>query len=611
MKKFFTASALVSCAASHALAGPCDGVYRYGVPDFDQKRSGLLNDGSMHCVPTSALNWMAYARNHGLANTMGHASSNWASASEYSHVTTRLDKMGDLMLTDGGGTNMSEACQGLRDYFDFYNVPAFFVFSGFVADEDWTPTPATMRYYLAHGALVNMCFGRYDLEDGHWARHGGHSMSLVRVSQPCSSNPVIGYKNPSAGDSILTQSAFETGTWTLESHLRNVGGDVRTVWEPTGQTGTEGRRFIDKLLIMHPFFGWTAPATGQGFVLAYPWQLNNAALEPATLPSPSGTPVSGFAVSARDPGFFASTRTGRFHPSELWFYSQVDERFRLIASLPSGEFGPLTTTRQGDLVALGDGSVRKYRLAGDGSVRLLQQANIPYVTNAIAVDDATDDLFVLARDRRRLLRYTDANLLLPASDYPLPTSIILGGDCSMSVDPVDGRLWITSEGSGAAFEISRAATHDGITHSSTVPLTPYPNPRSLRFDDRGIMRFISGGLVRALKQDPASGRYLPDPTAPLADTPASGFLDIPTSRNNHNPAKHDVPGWNDTPQPRDLDELPDCPADFNGDNQVDFFDYLDFVAALDSENYDADVNFDLTLDFFDYLDFVAWYSRGC
>jgi hypothetical protein len=48
-----------------------------------------------------------------------------------------------------------------------------------------------------------------------------------------------------------------------------------------------------------------------------------------------------------------------------------------------------------------------------------------------------------------------------------------------------------------------------------------------------------------------------------------------------------------------------CPADFNEDGSVDFFDYLDFVAAYDSENPSADFNNDGNIDFFDYLDFVS------
>jgi hypothetical protein len=48
-----------------------------------------------------------------------------------------------------------------------------------------------------------------------------------------------------------------------------------------------------------------------------------------------------------------------------------------------------------------------------------------------------------------------------------------------------------------------------------------------------------------------------------------------------------------------------CDADFNGDNQVDFFDYLDFVAAFDAEDSSADFNGDNQVDFFDYLDFAS------
>jgi hypothetical protein len=54
-----------------------------------------------------------------------------------------------------------------------------------------------------------------------------------------------------------------------------------------------------------------------------------------------------------------------------------------------------------------------------------------------------------------------------------------------------------------------------------------------------------------------------------------------------------------------------CAADFNSDGVIDFFDYLDFVAAFSANDPDADFNFDTTIDFFDYLDFVAAFSSGC
>jgi hypothetical protein len=54
-----------------------------------------------------------------------------------------------------------------------------------------------------------------------------------------------------------------------------------------------------------------------------------------------------------------------------------------------------------------------------------------------------------------------------------------------------------------------------------------------------------------------------------------------------------------------------CDADFNGDNQADFFDYLDFAAAFDAEDASADFTGDQQVDFFDYLDFVAAFDVGC
>jgi hypothetical protein len=54
-----------------------------------------------------------------------------------------------------------------------------------------------------------------------------------------------------------------------------------------------------------------------------------------------------------------------------------------------------------------------------------------------------------------------------------------------------------------------------------------------------------------------------------------------------------------------------CAADFNCDGSVDFFDYLDFVAGLDSEDPRADFNGDETVDFFDYLDFAVAFDGGC
>ncbi len=58
-----------------------------------------------------------------------------------------------------------------------------------------------------------------------------------------------------------------------------------------------------------------------------------------------------------------------------------------------------------------------------------------------------------------------------------------------------------------------------------------------------------------------------------------------------------------------------CPADFNSDGAVDFFDYDDFVVCFEGgacpPGKTADFNNDTAVDFFDYDDFVVAFEAGC
>jgi hypothetical protein len=64
-----------------------------------------------------------------------------------------------------------------------------------------------------------------------------------------------------------------------------------------------------------------------------------------------------------------------------------------------------------------------------------------------------------------------------------------------------------------------------------------------------------------------------------------------------------------------LDATLTCPADFNADGFLDFFDYDDFVACFETgvcpPNASADFNEDGFADFFDYDAFVASFESGC
>lgn len=54
-----------------------------------------------------------------------------------------------------------------------------------------------------------------------------------------------------------------------------------------------------------------------------------------------------------------------------------------------------------------------------------------------------------------------------------------------------------------------------------------------------------------------------------------------------------------------------CPADFNCDSALDFFDYDDFVVAFEFGDAHADFDGDGSVDFFDYDAFVIAFETGC
>ena len=63
------------------------------------------------------------------------------------------------------------------------------------------------------------------------------------------------------------------------------------------------------------------------------------------------------------------------------------------------------------------------------------------------------------------------------------------------------------------------------------------------------------------------------------------------------------------------EEAATCPADFNGDGFLDFFDYDDYVNCFETgtcpSGASADFNGDGFVDFFDYDDYVTAFEAGC
>jgi hypothetical protein len=197
MKKL-TLSALALATLAGASHAQCT-LNRYGVPDFDQKRNALPNDGKMYCVPTSFTNLRGYIANHGYGNIMG-GGGNWQSSANYNYVTARIDAIGDYMDTDPfDGTNGGDAYDGWVDFIDDWHDDKFSLsmWGGYIP-------PIWIHFGMLTG-LTNICYGYYKPQGGgEYDRDGGHCVTLVGLKNLCANfnEPTLRIRNPSSGDSI-------------------------------------------------------------------------------------------------------------------------------------------------------------------------------------------------------------------------------------------------------------------------------------------------------------------------------------------------------------------------------------------------------------------------
>lgn len=613
-------------------AAQCD-VYRLGIPDFDQRRdgsvppggSGLPGGGDMYCVPTGMLNLMAYVANRGAPSAMTGGPGNWQSQSEYFRVSQNDQLMGAFMgTTAGGGTGGTGFYEGTLSWMLTHGLWGDFTVIHYHTGNNAGPSPMQMYLEMAvWGSLIAPVYGRYQNVGGDtgWNRTGGHCVTLYRVYDACSSTPNIGIKNPWTGDSEsqFVQSAFESQSLDLRSETLRLEGRTRTMWRIGEASST--RKFIDSMMVLRPKFCLSVgPTLGKIRFISHAalFTANNGGV--IEYDAPNDGPVIGLAPDILAQNHWVTTgRPNRITPPKLWKFDIETGRFTHLLDFDT--FVASDTDRFGNLIALCDGSVRKYAM-GDGSVtpRVIEEATPTAYPEAMAIDDSTDDLFTVDQQSRTIRRYVGGSLTRFV-DTVIDTPVPLNGRPFLAINPVDASLWLGSEGTnGAVYKLERRqmpsggfvwGSSDAASHGSMTGLT------KMQFGDDGILRLLSGDVIRCYRRQD-NGRWLPAPDALFEGERTGGLFKIPGSRTNFDPLQHAGPGFDENirdPE-RDLPAgVPDCLADFNDDGFVDFFDYSDYVRCFESgrcvRGRDADVTQDGFIDFFDYEMYVDAFERGC
>ncbi|MFE6814489.1 hypothetical protein [Streptomyces sp. NPDC057675] len=246
-----SAATLPSLCIPSQTAGSTSWNYRMcGIADIDQPRVGLPGNGSQYCVPTSTLNAMFWLDKHGYPNLLvGDYDPQSSADPDYSAVTSKIAKLGELMDTDGEDGTPSGADSGMNDQFEEKGYEDALEASEVdLTDEALPGRTLAQLGSRGHGEnLLVLRLRHYD-EDGDDI--GGHAVTLTRSVGTSSGSSTITFNDPSAapnggsGD-LTTQSPFAEQTFTLGS--RNDDG-YKVIGYRDGNYRLSGAYFIERLV---------------------------------------------------------------------------------------------------------------------------------------------------------------------------------------------------------------------------------------------------------------------------------------------------------------------------------------------------------------------------
>ncbi len=642
LRRFTTAMLMLS--ATESVHGQCD-VYRLGVPDFDQRRTGLPGGGNCYCCPTSISNWFAYISNNGYpAVFLGPR--DWQSPANYDDVTTLLGWVGQAMGTqdgvdpDGGGplpanpctTTFSGFVTGATSWLDSV-APGQFIAYTIASNGADTVTPPELAAQLAFGALVGVSYRGFTLMPpnaqlglpSRWVlQPTGHVISMTRMTDACGgagSTPRIWYRDPAgfAGDTN-SQSPFVTQYSNLTPVPGFYASDAvstpvfRTMYLMSNVSGTN---MVNAICAVTPVHGLSAqPQLGQ-VVVSGMWNPDTLTIQP---PAAHALPGAAGVVALR-----ASPRVGQAmvlytNLTGATQMGRLELRTASASSLvPLGAVtnpGPFVFTRSGRLIGLEEGNRLIYADISGASLVRSRTVTLSRPPVAIAPDDSAGQVILLlpaipGGAAAAIQRADDATLALHAAE-PLPAGVDVDSNCSIACDPGAGAIYIATSTPGAPSPLVRIS-RSPATGQLVLERVEHPHviePRSIQTTHRGTIVFESQGVCRALKYVSALGHWVADTDHPLAGQSIGPLFDLAASRSVIDSLDPDGAFDNQF----DVDAgpgIPDCIADFDADGVRAVPDIFRFLSLWFISDRAADIDLDGDTDVPDIFAFLSAWFGGC
>lgn len=614
------ASFLAPLALVAAASAQCS-LYRNGVPDFDQVRDGLpQGGGSVHCVPTSATNWMGYIANSGFPFVMGVAGPvNWQDQARHAPVTGRVELMGNLMdvTLSSGGTNGQKGLDGLKAYLFAFGLGKF------TASHTYGSIfPFHIYTQVATNGLVSVCFGYHQEFNGpsgpYYVRNGGHCVTLRGIQDFC--NPAstrLHLRDPATADGDdLAQSLFSTNITRVEmqtffTNSARTESATRMRMLDYG-VGSTTRRYISEMFVIRSNFTlWGPPTTAANTITIskavalaqdlQPQQVNFNLVAASPALSAALHPDGGSAAIVCEVINSVGARVNR-----VYLVNLADGVQDPILDFPVGRL-PIAFNRFGDLFVCDGTNLRRYDVSGR-PFRVASRT-LAAAPSSIAFDDNLDEVVVLTPTNRRLIRLPYD--LASAIDEPLPTGVPALGDGSVIPDPSsNGKFIIAVAGSPTIHQLSIIPGTPRLQIDNSLLLPAVQEVKSLQIGD-GFIQALTNLGPRTLDRDPTTARLRVAPDQPFSNLGPMRFMVMSYSRTNFDPLLHEGPAWDHIPERDQPAGVPDCPADFDGDTLLTALDIFAFLNAWFAVQPAADFNASGAIDSADIFAFLnAWFT-GC
>ena len=559
--------------------GPEQYVYRVThVPDLDQKRSTLPNGGTLHCVPTSSINWAAYFANHGLP-ALPPGPGYWGYQFLYDEATAAILALGSAMLTGPpGGTDTNFAHLGLTAWLSLAGDN--FIVLSFISDDDWSPTVHDANSLAMGGSYVILGVGWYgEATPQLIVRDGGHAVCIASGAR---SDDMweIGIRDPASdeGDNTI-QSPFTTEEYGIEHRFVKRAGFDGWRWMSRihGYGGGGRQGYMDKFHAIVPMFALTTSPTEPGVIQIDRVMRVFGSPVPAfdEFHTPQMTAVQSLTVHPDGLCFlFIADSAVPGQPGEVWRLDPLTAHSQRV-DLPFDDPREVMVGRRRDLFVMDGDELARVDLDHWPPVEEMR-ITPPSALSAMVYDDETDELVLLAPMSQEVLRYPRHFDAYPDT-RPITPEIPLAADASICWDASRGVAWVASEASNSLFKLTPAAgvplmISQEFTHSVlTGPIN------AIDCNDSGHLFVSCQGMLREFE--------IVDDALVLADNPlfpeaeAGAQLCIAKSRTNYDENMHGGPEWYDVLPDAFNEPIEDCVADLDGNGTVNTGDLLALLAA--------------------------------